>query len=107
MRKGQPMTIEVSLLISGISVAFALYFGICNKKRNETNDTKLETEKEAQTNTMVMMKLESISDDIKEIKAENKNFREDISNLRERVAKVESSLKSYHKRLDDESIGIQ
>ena len=49
------------------------------------------------------MKLENIADDLKEIKAENRNFREDISMLRERVAKVESSLKSYHKRLDGET----
>lgn len=42
------------------------------------------------------------SNDIKEIKSENRDFREDISALRERVAKVESSLKSYHKRLDGE-----
>ena len=63
------------------------------------NETKQETE----NNTLVMMKLEMISDDIKEIKNENRNFREDISALRERVAKVESSLKSYHKRLDGET----
>ena len=86
------MTIEVSILLTGISVAGALYFGLSTKKRNEKNDT------------LVMMKLEMISDDLKEIKTENRNFREDIATLRERVAKVESSLKSYHKRLDGETI---
>ena len=50
-----------------------------------------------------MIKLENIANDIKEIKSENRDFREDISALRERVAKVESSLKSYHKRLDGET----
>ena len=63
------------------------------------NETKQETE----NNTLVVMKLEMISDTLKEIKNENRNFREDISTLRERVAKVESSLKSYHKRLDGET----
>lgn len=93
------MTIEVSLLLTGISVAFAIYFGINTKHRNEKQDEQ----KTAATNTEVMMKLENISDDLKDIKAENRNFREDIANLRERVAKVESSLKSYHKRLDGEA----
>lgn len=93
------MTIELSLLLSGVSVAFAIYFGIASKHRNEKKDTQDETA----ASTAVMIKLESIADDLKEIKAENRNFREDISLLRERVAKVESSLKSYHKRLDGET----
>lgn len=103
------MTIEISILLTGISVAGALYFGLASKRRNEKNDVKEDTEKvvdktkeETQNNTLVMMKLEMISDDLKEIKNENRNFREDISTLRERIAKVESSLKSYHKRLDGE-----
>lgn len=110
MRKGQRMTIEVSILLTGISVAAALYFGLATKRRNEQNDVKADTEKavdktkqETENNTLVMMKLEMISDDLKDIKSENRNFREDISLLRERLAKVESSLKSYHKRLDGET----
>ncbi|MBS6194263.1 MAG: hypothetical protein KH828_01600 [Clostridiales bacterium] len=94
------MTIELSLLLSGISVAFAVYFGIANKRRNERKDTEQQTEERATTNTIMMAKLENIADDVKDIKRENRDFREEMSNLRERVAKVESSLKSYHKRLD-------
>lgn len=104
------MTIEVSILLTGISVAFAIYFGLSTKKRNEKNDTKVAAEKAVndtkeatKQDTLVMVKLEMISDDLKEIKSENRNFRDDIANLRERVAKVESSLKSYHKRLDGET----
>lgn len=95
------MTVEISLLLSGISVAFAVYFGIASKRRNEQKDTEQETADRTQTSTAMMVKLENIADDLKEIKAENRNFREDIGILRERVAKVESSLKSYHKRLDE------
>ena len=39
------MTIEGSILLTGISVAGALYFGLSTKKRNEKNDTKAEAEK--------------------------------------------------------------
>lgn len=94
------MTIEVSLLLSGISVAFAIFFGISSKKRNETKDVQQETEERAANNTMVMIKLENIADDLKDIKRENRENREETQQLRERVAVVEQSLKSYHKRLD-------
>lgn len=94
------MTIELSLLLTGVSVAFAIFFGLKNNKRAETKDVQEETEAKATTSTMMIVKLESIADSLKDIKRENKDFREDISNLRERVATVESSLKSYHKRLD-------
>ena len=96
------MTIEVSLLLSGISVAFAIFFGISSKQRNEKNDTREETEQRTANDTMVMVKLENIADDLKDIKRESKENREEIKSLRERVVIVEQSLKSYHKRLDGE-----
>ena len=94
------MTIELSLLLTGLSVASAIYFALRNNKRAETRDVREETEEKATTSTMMIVKLESIADSLKDIKRENKDFREDISSLRERIATVESSLKSYHKRLD-------
>ena len=97
-----PLTIEVSLLISGVSVAFAIFFGICSKQRNDKKDTQEETERRAENDTMVVVKLENIADDIKDIKRESKENREEMKQLRERVVIVEQSLKSYHKRLDGE-----
>lgn len=98
--KEKLLTIEVSLLLSGISVAFAIFFGISSKKRNDTKDVREETEERAANNTMMMIKLENIADDLKDIKRENRENREEMQQLRERVAVVEQSLKSYHKRLD-------
>ncbi len=94
------MTIEVSLLLSGISVAFAIFFGMSTKRRNERKDIAEETEGQTHKNTMMMVKLESIADDIKDIKRESRQNREDIGNLRERIANAEQSVKSCHKRLD-------
>ena len=54
------MTIELSLLLSGVSVAFAIFFGICSKQRNEKKDTQEDAEQRATTDTMVMVKLENI-----------------------------------------------
>ena len=80
------MTIELSLLLSGISVAFAIFFGISNKKRNDKKDAEQETDERATANTLMMTKLENIAD---------------------RVLIVEQSLKSYHKRLDGMNLNIK
>ena len=94
------MTVELSLLLSGISVAFAIFFGISSKSRNDRKDTEQETENRAATHTLLMTKLENIADDVKDIKRDYRETNEEVQNLRERVVAVEQSLKSYHKRLD-------
>ena len=94
------MTVEISLLLSGISVAFAIFFGISSKNRNDRKDTEQETEDRAATHTLLMTKLENIAEDVKEIKRDNREMRSEVQNLRDRVVAVEQSLKSYHKRLD-------
>ena len=96
------MTVEISLLLSGISVAFAIFFGISSKSRNERKDTEQETEDRASTHTLLMTKLENIADDVKDIKRDYRETNIEVQNLRERVVAVEQSLKSYHKRLDGE-----
>jgi septation ring formation regulator EzrA len=94
------LTIELSLLLTGVSVAFAIFFGISSKQRNDRKDTEEQTEQQTANNTMVMVKLENIADDLKDIKRESRENREEMQKLRERVVIVEQSLKSYHKRLD-------
>jgi peptidoglycan hydrolase CwlO-like protein len=94
------LTVELSLLLSGISVAFAIFFGISSKNRNDRKDTEQETEDRASTHTLLMTKLENIADDVKDIKRDYRETNAEVQNLRERVVAVEQSLKSYHKRLD-------
>lgn len=91
------MTIEVALIISGASVAFGIYSGVSNLKRNKSCDDK----KEAQDMTTVIVKLESIGTGITEIKSEMNNVKCDIKESRERIIKVEESAKQAHKRLDE------
>ena len=90
------MTIEVALLISGISVAFSVFAGISNLRRNQ----KLDDKKDATEMTTVIVKLENISTGITEIKSEISNLKNDIKESRERLIKVEESAKQAHKRLD-------
>lgn len=48
----------------------------------------------------MIVKLENINTGITEIKAEMKNVKSDVQELRDRLIVVEQSTKSAHKRLD-------
>lgn len=90
------MTVEVALLISGVSVAFGIFAGISNIKRNQ----KIDDKKDATEMTTVIVKLENIGNGITEIKSEMSNVKNDIKEDRERIIRVEESAKQAHKRLD-------
>ena len=90
------MTIELSLLMSGVSIAFAIFFGISNKNRN----TKKDTQEEAGRDAAVMLKLENIQNTVIEMKTEMKGYREEIQRAVEKAIRNEESLKSLHKRVD-------
>ena len=90
------MSVELNILISVISVAFAIYAGVSNLKRNQSQDDK----NTASQMTTVIVKLENIGNGIAEIKSEISNAKEDIKENRERIVKVEESAKQAHKRLD-------
>lgn len=91
------MSIEAALLISGISLAFGLYSGIAQLKRNKSKDDKTD----ASEMTTVIVKLENIGSGISEIKSEMGNIKADIKEDRERLIKVEESAKQGHKRIDE------
>jgi len=90
------MTIEVALLISGVSLAFGIYQGVSNLRRNNRTDDK----NDATQLTTVIVKLENIGAGITEIKSELGNVKQDMKDVNERLVKVEESSKSAHKRLD-------
>ncbi|MBP3542719.1 MAG: hypothetical protein J6J86_00670 [Lachnospiraceae bacterium] len=90
------MTVELSLVISIVSVGFAVITGIWNLSRNKKHDDK----KEATELATVIVKLENISKDTSEIKSELRSVKSDVQDLHERVAIVEQSYKSLHKRVD-------
>ena len=91
------MTIEVALVISGISLAFGIYSGMSNIKRNQKNDVQ----QEATQLTAVIVKLENLGIGITEIKNELAGIKTDTRELRDRVIAVEQSAKQAHKRLDE------
>ncbi|EHL13120.1 hypothetical protein HMPREF9629_00420 [Peptoanaerobacter stomatis] len=90
------MSVELSILVPIVSVGFAIYAGLSNIKRNQSQDER----NSASQMTTVIVKLENISNGITEIKSEMSNAKEEIRENRERIVKVEESSKQAHKRLD-------
>lgn len=90
------MTIEVALLISFVSVAFSVYFGLKNSRRTDTKDI----EERVKENTRINTKLDSIGQTTQEIKTEISSMREDIKSHNDRLIKLEESCKSAHHRID-------
>lgn len=66
-------------------------------QRNRTNDIRADTREEAETRT----KLDYISKGVDDIRIDIRTQQRDLQELKERVIKTESSLKSAHKRLDE------
>lgn len=90
------MTIEVALLISVISVSFAIYTGLSSKKRNDMSDIR----KDASETATINVKLDTINRGVDDIKIEQKTISKDIKDLSDRVLVVEQSTKSAHHRID-------
>lgn len=90
------MTIELTILISIISVAFAIYFGL---KSNRRSDVK-EIEERAANNAKVNMKLDTISTTVNDIKYDISATKKEVRELTERVVQIEQSAKSAHHRID-------
>jgi outer membrane murein-binding lipoprotein Lpp len=91
------MNVQITVLVSIVSVAFAIYFGL---KSNRRSDVK-EIEERAANNAKVNMKLDIISNNVTDIKSDMSATRTEVKELSERVVAVEQSTKSAHHRLDD------
>ena len=90
------MTIEVTILISVVSVSFAIYTGLKNLKRADTSAIEARAKETATFN----VKLDNIATDCREIKADMSSVKRDVQQLSERLVVVEQSVKSAHHRID-------
>ena len=90
------MNIEFNKILTFVSVVAAVYFAFKSNSR-ANND---EVSKKAQVDAILSQKLDSISDDTKEIRKEITDVKVKVNDLSERVVMVEQSTKSAHYRLD-------
>ena len=90
------MKVEVTVLISALSLLIALIVAIVNiRDKNSSTDRE-----SASQITTLIVKLESIAEGINEIKSDMRNIKSEIQDLRERLVIVEQATKSAHNRLD-------
>ena len=83
---------DLSQMLPVLSIAiaaFALY-------RNLKGDTK----QDAGQMMEVIVKLETINENVKEVKADMKDVKSDVERMKERLITVEQSAKAAHKRID-------
>lgn len=90
------MSIEITLLISAIATAFAIFFGL---KSNRREDVKT-IEDRAAKNAEIIYKLDTISGTVTDIKDDVSTTRKKIEEIDRRLVIVEQSSKSAHHRLD-------
>ena len=92
IQKGNIMITQITQLVSILSfivAAFAL-----------GRNYKLDTKSDQSALTTVIVKLETINENIKEVRNDMKDVKADIDKIKERVTAVEQSAKSAHKRID-------
>lgn len=90
------MSIEFGQLLTIVSVCVAVYF----TARGDSRASNDEVSKKAQVDAVLSQKLDSISDDTKEIRKEITDVKVKVNDLSERVVIVEQSTKSAHHRMD-------
>lgn len=91
------MTIEISIIISVVSVAFAVFFGLKNNKRTDSKDIAERVARE----TKLDMKLNEIGNDVKEVKETVRTIQGDVKNHEGRIVKLEASYARLHERVDN------
>ena len=90
------MTIEVTILVSVISVASAIYFGLKSNRRNDIKDIQ----EKAERDTRINIKLDDISGDVKDVKYDISSVKKKVDDIDRRLIIVEQSTKSAHHRID-------
>ena len=93
------MTFEITLavLVSILSLSFSVYMGLKNNKKTDEKEVAQRIERE----TRMDMKLNEISNDVKEVKETVKSIQNDVKDHEGRIVKLEASYKAEHKRLDE------
>lgn len=87
---------DIALVCSIIGTFLASYAALRNNKK----DTKEETKEEVQSLTKVETKIDYISKGVDDIRVDFKVQAKEISDMKERLIKVEESSKSAHHRID-------
>lgn len=95
--RGHNVKIDIAILISVISVLSALFYSARNSKKQDYSDV----EKKAIETATINVKLDSIGNDVKDIKYDITAVKREVTSLTERMIIVEQKTKSAHHRIDE------
>lgn len=87
----------ISIMISIVSVSFAVFFGLKNNRRSDEKEIAERIARDTKTD----MKLDAIANDVKEVKETVKSIQSDVKDHEGRIVKLEASYKAEHRRLDE------
>ena len=104
LKRKDGILMPTAFIISIISVAFSVFFGLVslflNLKKDKKSDNS-EIEERVRENTRINMKLDSISTNTTDIKNEITEMRKELNSHDNRIVKVEESAKQAHHRIDE------
>lgn len=84
-------------IIGALGTVFGIVLGFLTFNRNRDNDVK----NDATESAVIRTKLDGISQGVESIRIDIKANERRVSELSERVIRMDESLKSAHKRIDD------
>lgn len=90
------MATYITIVISAISLSFAIYIGLRNNRKTDNKDIADKVARD----TRIDVKLEEISSYVKEIRDDNSETKRQLIELNRQLALVEASAKSAHHRID-------
>lgn len=90
------MATYITIILSAISVSFAIYIGLRNNRKTDNKDIADKVARD----TRIDVKLEEISSYVKEIRDDNSETKRQLIELNRQLALVEASAKSAHHRID-------
>ena len=91
------MATEITILLSVVSVSFAVFFGLKSNKRADSN----EIAERVARDTKLDMRLAEIGNDVKEVKETVRTIQNDVKDHEGRITKLEASYTRLHERLDN------
>ena len=86
----------IGLVISGMSVACAIYFSHKNSKKTDVKEIEQRVAERTETN----LKLDEINRNTQEIRYDVTSVKKDVQKHGEKIVEIEASAKQAHHRLD-------
>ena len=93
--------VVITLLISFVSLAFGIYQYAKKTGKEDIKDARVQVSQDVSRITEIMLKLDHIKEDTREIREELKNVKQEINVFRDRLTRAEMKVDSAHQRLDD------